>query len=75
MLEHVKNKTEEYCKIAIDNDPNSIKYAQYQTDEMAWKAIRHNINNIAHIKNQTEEMKKFVLDKDAGMVYHLNDKT
>ena len=77
VLEHVKDKTQEHCNIALNNNIDAIKFVpeEYQTIEMGWKALLNNINNIAYIKKQTKQMGTYVINKDGGLLSHVKHKT
>ena len=44
------------CRLAVDLDPNQLRYAHFQDYDMCKKAVRHNGFNIRYVHDQTHDL-------------------
>lgn len=76
MLDFVQNKTSELCEIAVENNPEAFKYVgEFETDDMALKAVRKYPHMLEHVRNQTDCIIKIAIDDYPDAVKYVKEQT
>lgn len=67
-------QTEALCRLAIENDPKSIKFIHNQTETLTWEALMADPQTIKLIRNPTEGMCIYAISQESSAYICLKQK-
>ena len=67
--------SDELCKLAVQQNGDSLRYVDHQTEEICKLAVRQNGYSLRYVKNQTEEICKLAVQQNGYSLENVKDQT